>query len=114
MSRAKQTLPEYVHPLGVRFRVELVDKVDEEESAGETYAHHRVIKIANEMDTKRRWSTLLHEYIHASLHVTGLDAVISDELNEVIAQSLEFSLEQFLRAHGKELVAAMQQEEDAP
>lgn len=101
------TLPEYVHPLGIRFQVRLVDQVDEEGSAGETDGDKRTIKIAQFQDKKRRWSTLLHEYIHATFVVNGIGSIGDEDLEEIVVQSLEHSIEQFMMAHGDKYLAAL-------
>lgn len=108
------SLPEYVHPLGVQYRAQLVDVVDDEGSSGETIGELRLIKIAESQDTRRRWTTLLHEYMHAVLDVNGVASVLSDELEEIIVQSLEHGLEMFLLAHGPKLLSALsvQKEDD--
>lgn len=107
------TLPDNVDVLGVRFQVQVVDQVDEEGSDGETNGTHRRIKIASHQDTRRRWTTLLHEFMHAVFDVNGIASIADDDLEEVQVQSLEHALEQFLLAHGKQLLAALQvQKED--
>ena len=106
--QTKLPLPAHVSPLGVRFQVQVLDDVDEEGSVGETAAELRLIKVASAQDTRRRWTTLLHEYIHATLDVVGVASVIDEQLEEVIVQSLEHSLEQFLLAHGTDLLKALE------
>ncbi len=114
MTKAKESkspLPEYVHPLGVRFQVQLVELIDEKSSDeeptwGETDGFSRRIKIFADQDTRRRWTTLLHEYIHATLYTIG--APLSDDIEEMVVQSLEHSIEQFLLAHGDQFLKALE------
>jgi Zn-dependent peptidase ImmA (M78 family) len=110
MSKKKSLqLPEYVHPLGVPFRVLLMhDPIDEEGSVGETAGELRIIKIAASQDTRRRWTTLLHEYIHAVLDVNGVASGLDPDMEEVIVQSLEHALEQFLLLNGNTLIDALE------
>lgn len=108
MTKTKLSLPEYVYPLGIRYQVQLVDQVDDEESAGETASERRIIKIASNQDTRRRWTTLLHEYLHATISVVGLHGQLSEAVEEVLVQSMEHSLEQFFLAHGVEFLKALE------
>lgn len=111
----KIPLPEYVHPLGTPYRVELSDNLDSEELGeeieptwGETRGDIRRIKILSTQDTRRQWTTLLHEYIHASLYVNGVSSYLSESVEEVIVQSLEHSLEQFMLHHGDSFMRALE------
>jgi len=106
--QVKLPLPERVYPLGIPFQVQLVDSIDDGASDGETIDTSRIIRISATQDTRRRWTTLLHEYIHATLHVNGATSGLDEALEEVIAQSLEHSLEQFLLAHGSDILKALE------
>lgn len=110
-SKKKLALPDSLTVLGVRFRVELVQTVDEEGSDGETVGALRRIRIADWQDTRRQWTTLLHEWAHAVMHVVGAGNVLPEELEEVLAQSLEHALEQFMLSHGKQYLEAISQGE---
>lgn len=110
MARSKidLSLPSHVSALGIQFQVQVVEKVDDEASAGETLSDHRIIKVASSQDTRRRWTTLLHEYMHAVLYVNGVSSALNDEgTEEIIVQSLEHALEQFLLSNGDKLIAAL-------
>lgn len=102
----KLPLPDHVYPLGIRHQVFVVASIDDEGSVGECQTTSRTIKIADSQDTRRRWTTLLHEYMHATLAVSGVQ--VSEEIEEVIVVSLEHSLEQFMSAHGREFIAALE------
>lgn len=103
-------LPDLVTVLGVKFRIEVPDKLHDEDGGylcGETIGETRLIKINGEQDTRRRWTTLLHEVVHAILHVNGLGNVLDEDIEEVIAQSIEHGLEEFFLQYGKEYVEAL-------
>lgn len=101
------SLPSHVTALGIPFQVQVVDVIDDEGSVGETSGEHRIIKIGAGQDSRRRWTTLWHEHIHAVLDVNGVGAILPEGLEEVIVQSLEHAQEQFLLAHGDKLLAAL-------
>lgn len=109
MSRRKidLTLPDHVVALGTPFQVQVVDEVDDEGSDGETSGTHRIIKVSASQDTRRQWTTLLHEYMHAVLDTNGVGSVLEDGIEEIIVQSLEHALEQLLLVHGEKLLAAL-------
>lgn len=100
-------LPSHVFPLGIQFQVQVLEQVDDEGSLGETAGELRIIKVSASQDSRRKWTTLLHEYMHATLDVNGVGSVLDEGLEEIIVQSLEHSLEQFLLAHGTKLIAAL-------
>lgn len=103
-------LPSEVRVLGVKFRIEVADQLlddDGTQLCGQTDGELRSIRISEHQDTRRRWTTLLHECLHAALYVNGVAAKMSDELEEVIVQSLEHSLEEFFLQYGKEYVQAL-------
>lgn len=108
MSQAKNKLPESILVLGVPFRIEVVDQVDEEDDLGSTNGELRLIKIDSSQDTRRRWTTLMHEYVHAVLHVIGVGNKLDDAVEEVIAQSMEHASEQFMKQYGKEYLRALE------
>jgi hypothetical protein len=98
--------------LGIPYQIKLVDEIDkvasdEERTWGETDNTLRLIKIDSTQDTRRRWTTLMHEYYHATLYVTGVSSVISDELEEIIVQTMEHSNEQFLRTYGGVIIKTL-------
>jgi hypothetical protein len=101
------SLPETIQVLGVPFRIELVE-FEEEGQCGECHGLLRVIKISSALDTKRQWTTLVHEFIHATLFIMGAATEISDSMEECIAQSLEHSIEQLIRQVGPELIKSYQ------
>lgn len=113
MTLKKNTLPGHIDILGTKFRVELVERVDEEDSCGETDGELRFIRICSSQDTRRRWTTLFHEFVHGVLHVVGLGNKLEENTEEVIAQSMEHAVEQFMMKHGNQYLKALEaQSED--
>lgn len=89
--------------MGVPFRVEKVKF--SEDLAGETVGMYRRIQISEDLTRRQAWSTLVHEWAHAVLHVNGIGNVLSEEVEEVIAQSIEHAMEEFLLQIGPQLLA---------
>lgn len=106
---SKLPLPDHIMVLGTKFRVELVDTVDTEDGAavGETNGELRVIRIAKTQDSRRQWTTLFHEFMHAVLHVIGYANESVHEVEEMIVQSSEHAVEQFMLAHGDSYLRAL-------
>ena len=108
----KLPLPTHVYPLGVPYQVELVEVIgdavadDEEPTWGDTTNVSRRIRISAAQDTRRRWTTLLHEHLHATLYVIG--AQLTEETEEMIVQSLEHSIEQFMLVNGDQFLKALE------
>lgn len=91
----------------MRFRVRVKKTLrcedSNEELDGLTDPHLRTIWINGELDSVRRWSTLLHEVIHAGLHAGGLSYQIADDdAEEAIVRFTEHALEEFLLQYGRE------------
>ncbi len=105
-------LPTHVRALGVPFRVEVVDGIDDEGSVGETSGELRLIRIHRDQDSRRRWTTLLHEYMHATLDTIGIANTLDEALEEVIVQSLEHAIEQFMLAHGQQFLVALSSQKE--
>lgn len=103
-----RAFPDHVYVLGWRFRVELVSDLssDGEAVSGEMVGNLHRIRINADLDSARQWQVLVHEYVHAVLHMVGVGNFINDEVEEVIAQSLEYGMMQLLRQHGRHLVKA--------
>jgi hypothetical protein len=94
--------------MGVPFRVE-VTKVNEG-VAGETLGFYRRIQIDQDLDSRRCWTTLLHEWVHAVLYVNGVANVLGDEVEEIIAQTFEHALEEMLLQIGPEVLAQLKED----
>jgi len=101
----KQSLPKKVQVLGTSFRVDVVDLGDE--LAGDTLGFLRRIRISSNSDCRRKWTTLVHEWIHAAMYINGVGSVVSNELEEIIAQSMEHVIEEMLRQIGPQLLESI-------
>lgn len=88
--------------MGIPFRVEVTEV--EEEVLGDTVGLYRRIRVSQDVDKKKAWSVFTHEWVHAVLHVNGVSSVISEEVEEIIAQSFEHALEEFWQQVGNELL----------
>lgn len=113
MASRKLPLPDHLDVLGVPFRVEMLGSLedvaeDEEQTWGDTVGFNRRIRINSSQDTRRQWTTLMHEMMHAALYVTGVSGQITDEIEEIIVQSLEHAMEQFLLKHGDQIVKSLE------
>lgn len=95
-------LPTSILVLGVEFRVELIPELESDGGrvSGETVGAYHRIRIDGSLDIQRQWQTLLHEYVHAVLHVVGVGNFLNDDTEEVIAQSMEYAMVLLLRQHG--------------
>lgn len=91
--------------MGIPFRVEKVQF--DEDLAGETVGMYRRIQVSGDLTRRQAWSTLVHEWVHAVLHVNGVSSVVPEEVEEIIAQSVEHALEEFLLQVGPQLLAAI-------
>lgn len=67
------------------------------DTAGDTDGMYRRIRISRDYDNIRKWRVLMHEWMHAVMYTNGVGSVIPDEVEEIIAQSVEHALEEFLR-----------------
>jgi hypothetical protein len=104
----KPALPSEIYAMGIKFRVELVDKIDHEGSVGETLGELRIIRIDSNQDTRRQWTTLLHEYMHACLHVIGYANEAVHEVEEIVVQTTEHAIEMFMLSHGHSFLSAIE------
>lgn len=103
-------LPNTLKVLGTTFRVEKANL--EEEVVGDTLGLYRRIRISDTLDNKKAWSVLVHEWVHAVMYINGVASVIPDEVEEIIAQSLEHALEEFLLQVGHNLVLIVHSDEE--
>ena len=115
----KQLLPDYVHPLGVRFSVTVLPiiegDVETEVVMGDTNVDLKRIRVVDSQDSGRRWSTLYHEYLHASFGLVGIDDAlesVSDSFEEMIVRAVETTTEQFLLVHGDKWLEALRAQRD--
>lgn len=103
-------LPDRIAVLGEWFRIELIAGPKDKEGtllSGYTDGERRLFVIDSNLDVGRQWETLVHEYVHGALYVNGVANVITDELQEVIAQTLEHAICQLVRAQKKHIVQGL-------
>lgn len=105
--------PTKLKVLGVPFKVE-VCPIEDDSTVGETYGLHRKIRISDTLDNRKKWSVLLHEWVHAVLHVNGAGSVLPEHVEEMIAQSMEHALEELMLQIGPQLLVAISEEEEQP
>lgn len=101
------SLPSQIQVLGIPFKIELT-KFDDENQQGEMVGLYRKILISQDLDSKRQWSTLVHEFVHAVFYVMGGGNVIEHNLEECLTQSLEHGIEQLLQQVGPELLKSLE------
>lgn len=70
--------PKEVDILDVKYSVEVADKVDDEDSQGETEVSEKLIKIKRAKKNVM-WSTLFHEMAHAWLEESQFTAYLTDD-----------------------------------
>ena len=113
MSTRIPPLPDSVLLLGERFRVEVLkDGIDDGDTAGDMTGILKRIRIDANLDRSKQWRVLWHEILHSHLHIIGADAVLGEEMDEVITQSLEYGLLQVLRQIGPQLLLAVRAEDE--
>lgn len=105
--KQKLPLPSELYCMGIKFRVEMVDSI-EEDAVGETAGELRVIRIDKNQDSRRQWTTLFHEYMHACLHVIGYANESVPEIEEMIVQTTEHAVEIFMLSHGQSFLSALE------
>ena len=106
---ATKQLPSSVMVLGTKYRVVMdARRLAKADEYGETDLILRLITVDEGQDYRRRVSTLVHEWVHACLHVSGLSQIMSEVegLEEGTVVMLENALEQLLVEHGQQLVDA--------
>jgi len=105
---SKLPLPSEIYAMGIKFRVELVDNIDNQGAVGETLGELRVIRVDKSQDTRRQWTTLLHEYMHACFHVIGYANESIHEVEEILVQTTEHAIELFMLNHGRLFLDAIE------
>lgn len=95
--------------MGIPFRVE-VAKLGEEGLCGDTDGILRRMRVAEEYDTLRKWRILIHEWVHAVFYVNGAANVLDDDIEEMIAQSMEHAIEELLLQVGRPLLDQLEKD----
>lgn len=117
MDRQKIPLPEYIEAFGVRYRVTLNSELSKLDVplVGDTDGNLRQIRICSHQDSRRKWTTLLHEYMHAILYVNGMSSALAEsneEFEEIIVQSFEHAIESFMLKHGEDFLKALEAQKE--
>ena len=87
--------PETVYPAGIPFKV-VMEKMDEGDW-GEMLGHQRIIRLSNTAICKDSLKgTLLHEYMHALLYISGLSESLDGNLEEGLMITLECHLSKLI------------------
>jgi len=100
MSKKKEAPRYFISVMGIPFDVVIKDKVvvegEKEECAGVTYGALRRIEISKkECSTEELMnSTLIHEFCHAILYVTGQSEHLEGDQEEAIVIAMEHGLSQ--------------------
>lgn len=101
--------PKHINILGVRFRVLLVEGLRDEESSLDgdmSVTNGNLIRISADLNSRRKWETLVHEAIHAMFHVGGATFLLKDndsEIEEAVVRLLESGIVQLIEQHGNNL-----------
>lgn len=77
---------------------------------GETLGLYRRIQIDQDLDNRRCYTTLLHEWVHAVLYANGVANVLPDEVEEIIAQTFEHALEELLLQIGPQIMEQLRED----
>jgi hypothetical protein len=95
-------LPEKLNVMGVPFRVERADL--DEDTVGDTVGLYRRIRVSPDINHKKAWSVLVHEWAHAVMYVNGVSSTVPEEVEEILAQSFEHAIEELLQQIGPALL----------
>ena len=100
-----RSLPDHIYVRGERFTIEYVPdlRIEGEKLDGVTYGAQHLIRICADLHTARKVRTIVHEYVHAVLYVTGFANVLDDDMEEIFAQSMEYGIVQLVNQFGKQI-----------
>jgi hypothetical protein len=101
----KPKIPRHVDILGHRFALTVSPtdtagepwKKGSDKEFGETAIYEYKIALNDSQTPEQLNSTRLHEYLHAILHVSGLNNMVDDKLEEAIVQAIEHGLAPLVR-----------------
>ena len=79
--------------------VQLADLIDEHECYGRMLGRRSLIEIDRTLEQQEAESTLVHESLHAMIHMTGLSGRLEHDVEERIVSTLEPALYSWLRAN---------------
>lgn len=101
--------PDKLNILGVPFKIE-VRAIDDENAVGETWGLQRKIYISETLDTRRKWTVLVHEWAHAVMYVNGASSVLPEHVEEMVVQCIEHAFEEFLLQVGPQILSIIDEE----
>lgn len=88
--------PKKLDILGHKFAVKYVDRIENDKSMyGVTYPIEKRIEIASlTHETQPQVvSTLIHEYLHGSLHMSGFAVLMTEQQEEALVTMLTYAVE---------------------
>jgi hypothetical protein len=77
------------------------------------------IEIDSDLSSAKRWAALIHEMLHATLELSGVEQVLEDlsgssAVEEIIVRLMETTFVNIMHAHGDTIMAAWAGEQGAP
>ena len=99
MAKKKKSTRYFLSVMGIPFEVLIKDKVihsDGDECCGQTLGTERRIEVSREECKTEELmnSTLIHEYCHAILYVTGQHEMLEEKQEEAIVVAMEHAFSQ--------------------
>lgn len=100
MSNRKR--PTQITISGRKFRVTQPDKVDSDDSLGDSHVDRRLIQIKAGQTDADFESCLLHESLHMMLAISGHNQDLSDDKEEALVICLEYGLIELYKRRGSD------------
>ncbi len=110
-----KAFPNHIRILGNQYQIKLVPALkDGDESLwGRADTDKRVIQLNADMDTRRRWETLIHEALHAIWGSAGVGGLLGNgdsDIEEMIVRVTELGLIQIIEQYGQDIVKYIKDE----
>lgn len=86
--------PTSISILGKSFEIRYTRKIDKDNSYGECDGPSRVIKIRSDLEGEQLEDTLLHEFLHGILYISGQSESLDQHQEEALVLALENGLSQ--------------------
>lgn len=93
-------IPKKISVLGVAYTVKIVSaeqmrkETGSDTLVGQYDCYKRQILIKNVSSRKEMYATFLHEWAHALMWVNGVSQSLSCEMQEVMAQTLSYAIQE--------------------
>lgn len=116
MARTYKELPRTVQVLGHTISVSVrPNSVNQ----GTFDSNSMTIEIDRELSSAKRWAALVHEMLHATLELSGVEQALeelsgSTAVEEIIVRLMETTFVSIVHAHGDLIRAAWAGEQGAP